>query len=150
MNPLVSFDDVGNWVITLNGMFVKDPGSVITSIIKCGMKLPIQSQTSTMQPLKFVNGKVISPRFYWAWGYWKLIQCTKVSTQENLFEYVVCSMSAILLRPQCVNVLSGCDGSDCLWQRWVICRDHSGYGLIQWESTLHCNVVSHWLCPYLE
>ena len=26
-------------------------------------------------------------------------------------------------------------------------RDHSGYGLCQWETTLLCNVVSHWLCP---
>ena len=28
--------------------------------------------------------------------------------------------------------------------------DHSGYGLSQWEPTLHFNVVSHWLDPYLE
>ena len=33
---------------------------VITSIIKCGIKLLIHSQTSTVQPLKFGNGKVIS------------------------------------------------------------------------------------------
>ena len=24
----------------------------------------------------------------------------------------------------------------------------TGYGLSQWETTLHCNVVSHWLSPY--
>ena len=30
------------------------------SIIKCGMKLHIHSQTSTVQPLKFGNGYVIS------------------------------------------------------------------------------------------
>ena len=29
-------------------------------------------------------------------------------------------------------------------------RDPSGYGLSQWETTLHCNVVSHWLSPYSE
>ena len=30
--------------------------------------------------------------------------------------------------------------------------DHSGYGLSQWETTLHCNVVSHCLsrCPELS
>ena len=28
--------------------------------------------------------------------------------------------------------------------------DHSGYGLSQWEKTLLCNVVSHWLSPYQE
>ena len=27
-------------------------------------------------------------------------------------------------------------------------RAHSGYGLSQWKTTLHCNVVSHWLSPY--
>ena len=26
-------------------------------------------------------------------------------------------------------------------------KDHFGYGLGQWETTLHCNVVSHWLSP---
>ena len=26
----------------------------------------------------------------------------------------------------------------------------SGYGLSQWKTTLHCNVVSHWLSPYQE
>ena len=29
-----------------------------------------------------------------------------------------------------------------------IYNDHSRYGLSQWETTLHCNVVSHWLGPY--
>ena len=27
-------------------------------------------------------------------------------------------------------------------------RNHSGYGLSQWETTLHCNVISHWLSSY--
>ena len=27
-------------------------------------------------------------------------------------------------------------------------NDHSRYELSQWETTLHCNVVSHWLGPY--
>ena len=29
-------------------------------------------------------------------------------------------------------------------------RDHYGYGLIQWQMTLHCNIISHWLRPYPE
>ena len=29
-------------------------------------------------------------------------------------------------------------------------REHSGYGHSQWETTLLCNVVSHWLHPYSE
>ena len=29
-----------------------------------------------------------------------------------------------------------------------ISRDHSGYGLSQWETTLQCNIISHWLSLY--
>ena len=29
-------------------------------------------------------------------------------------------------------------------------RDHYGNGLSQWETMLHCKVVSHWLSPYPE
>ena len=32
---------------------------LVTSIIKCGIKLIIHSQTSVAQPLKFGNGEVI-------------------------------------------------------------------------------------------
>ena len=32
----------------------------------------------------------------------------------------------------------------------ILARDHSGYGLGQWETTLTCSTVSHWLSPYLE
>ena len=28
--------------------------------------------------------------------------------------------------------------------------DHSWHGLSQWETTLRCNVLSHWLSPYPE
>ena len=40
-----------------------------------------------------------------------------------------------------------------LWLVACSFRDHSGYGLSQWETTLRCNVVSHWekkLNPYPE
>ena len=32
----------------------------------------------------------------------------------------------------------------------IVCifRDHSGYGISQWETTLQCGFVSHWLTPY--
>ena len=30
------------------------------------------------------------------------------------------------------------------------CRDYSGYGLSQWDTTLQCYVVSHCLSPYQE
>ena len=29
-------------------------------------------------------------------------------------------------------------------------RNHSGHALSQWETTLHCNAVSHWLSPCTE
>ena len=29
-------------------------------------------------------------------------------------------------------------------------QEHSAYGPSQWETTLHCNVDSHWLSPYPE
>ena len=32
---------------------------------------------------------------------------------------------------------------------WVS-RDHSGYGLCQWEKALHSNASSHWPSPYPE
>ena len=31
-----------------------------------------------------------------------------------------------------------------------MCKDYSGYGISQWETMLHCNVVYHWLSPYQE
>ena len=35
---------------------IMECGSIITSIIKCGMKILIHSQTSTVAPLRFGNG----------------------------------------------------------------------------------------------
>ena len=32
----------------------------------------------------------------------------------------------------------------------LLFRGYCGYGLSQWETTLHCNVVSHWLSPNPE
>ena len=34
------------------------------------------------------------------------------------------------------------------WRSCVTAMYYSGYGLSQWETTLLCNVVSHWLSPY--
>ena len=35
-------------------------------------------------------------------------------------------------------------------QLLACCRDHSVYAPSQWETTLHCNVVSHWLSAYTK
>ena len=46
--------------------------------------------------------------------------------------------------------------SEWFHHRWfypefVICiTGYSGYGLCQWETTLQCNIVSHWQSPYPE
>ena len=37
-----------------------------------------------------------------------------------------------------------------LYSNWPPLMDHSGYGPSQWETTLQCNVVSHWLSRYRE
>ena len=42
---------------------------VNTSIVKCGMKLLIHSRNSTLAPLTFGNGIVISPTLYWTGDY---------------------------------------------------------------------------------
>ena len=36
------------------------------------------------------------------------------------------------------------------WHHDCEIRDHSGCGLSQWETALHCNDVSHWLSPFSE
>ena len=33
---------------------------------------------------------------------------------------------------------------------FVFCRDHSAYGIGQWEKALHSKTSSHWLIPYTE
>ena len=33
---------------------------------------------------------------------------------------------------------------------FAMLRDHSEQGLSQWETTLYCNVIFHWLRPYSE
>ena len=35
----------------------------------------------------------------------------------------------------------------CIYKS-ILVRDHSLHGLSQWETTLHCNGVSHWLSPF--
>ena len=65
-------------------------------------------------------------------------------------------ISALLFRVQCVKMLFHSLAfnifccSSILILVSVLHRDHSEYGLSQWETTLHCNVVFHWLHPYPE
>ena len=46
-----------------------------------------------------------------------------------------------------------CSETPNIWQRFacfvvVIFRDHFVYAASQWETTLHCNVIYHWLGAY--
>ena len=43
-------------------------------------------------------------------------------------------------------------GREMIQPRWQLMtsRDHFLYGPSQWEVTLHCNVISHWLGPYMK
>ena len=38
----------------------------------------------------------------------------------------------------------------CFLWNFILIRDHSAFWLSQWDTTLQCNVVSHWLSPNLE
>ena len=52
----------------------------------------------------------------------------------------------------CVCIEHTLYASDVLFiaQQSCLYRDHSRYGFSQWETTLHCNAVAHWLNPYTE
>ena len=60
---------------------------------------------------------------------------------------------------KCFHVMTSSRYSGTPWRAYRVChmgcfilnhRDHSMYGLTQWETTLHCNAVSHWQSPYPE
>ena len=60
-----------------------------------------------------------------------------------------------LSRPMMVILLTHICVTRPQWVKSVICvlplsRDHSLYGISQWETTLHCNVVSHWLSSVIN
>ena len=56
--------------------------------------------------------------------------------KKNLFKITFNHVAVtILFRPRC-GIIE------------LLYRAHSGYGFSQWETTLQCNVVYHWLSPY--
>ena len=55
-----------------------------------------------------------------------------------------CNMYGLFLR------ILYCRSFHYLQYLMYLCRDHSGYGFSQGETTLQCNVVPHWLSPYPE
>ena len=51
-------------------------------------------------------------------------------------------------RPEWVKIPQSCISS--VWMFVYICRDYSVYAHSQWETTLYCNIVSHWRGTYIE
>ena len=88
-------------------------------IIKYGMKLLIHSQTSTMQPLQFANGEVISTPLYRPCGYLSILgikfyllsskrDCWSTCTNQELCTlFAFCHISLSLATSQTINILQG-------------------------------------------
>ena len=73
---------------------------------------------------------------------WNIHWHSYISIQENAFENVVCEMSAILSRPQCVNTLVG-ERSGC-YLKLVIFNPYHGYFL--WNcSQVNATRSQRWL-----
>ena len=86
-------------------------------------------------------------------------KCKNVQRFELLHSaYTFWYRNFISLRPCCVYILKVTTISlNSMYtvflpfaKSFAACRDHSGYGLSQWETTLWFNVVSHWLRPHPE
>ena len=77
-------------------------------------------------------------------------QNTKLSYKKIFPENVVCKIPAILSQLHWVNAayLLMQHSAITLKHPCGIPWSHSGFGLSQWETMLHSNVVSHWLSPY--
>ena len=60
-----------------------------------------------------------------------------VDNHKGLFTVAVQAVSSLH------TLVRGC------WS-WYLCRDGFVYAPSQWETTLHCNVVSHWLGAYTK
>ena len=70
----------------------------------------------------------------------------------RILEKIVCVNRHVVIAPHCIN-LSDFSSVICChrlvgWAHQY--RDHFVYGPSQWETTLHCNVVSHWMGIYTK
>ena len=100
-----------------------------------------------------------------------LIEIHTFSFKKNAFKDVVCGKATILSRPQCVDTTeiifiqkeqklqrliyrtthSKTAFINLLSNRLLaLCGDHFVYAPSQSETTLHCNVISHWLAAYTK
>ena len=92
-------------------------------------------------------------------SYWSLVMyfCLTFSHKILLFPCrylcdLILSYGVVIWRiytgvPLCYKILVG---MRVFCNRLCLLMHHSGYGLSQRETKLHCNIVSHWLSPYPE
>ena len=53
------------------------------TIVMCGMKLRVHSQTSTVQSLKFGNGYMLSSHIYWACDYISMLRSNLIHVSKT-------------------------------------------------------------------
>ena len=70
---------------------------MITSIIKCRMKLVIYSQTSMAQPLQFGNGTIISLPLYLVCKYLSLLGFKLIWDSKSVPAYCICMSLTLAL-----------------------------------------------------
>ena len=77
----------------------------------------------------------------------------RIRSINTIESWVICN-SCILLKVSMHDIC--CDISctiETILYLSIACGfswDHPGHWLSQWETTLQCNVISHWLNPYTE
>ena len=98
------------------------------SILLCGLYHMTLLPETTNNRVKYAANIALGPKNI-VWSRYITLISSKVFTKETSYLTHKCEFK--------------------LWSL-VYLRDHSGHGLSQWETTLHCNVVSHWLSQYPE
>ena len=109
------------------------------------IQLAIQNQAITKTNVNWTPGNQFL---------WNLKHNIQNTSKENVFENVICKMSAILFRTQYIkpSVTAETRTFQARSLSWLLtsCRADSRHVLSQWETSLQSNSLSHWLGPNLE
>ena len=65
-------------------------------------------------------------------------------------EYIACETMSSRKVPGWIKLINYASIWFCSLYMYIQYVDNFVYGLSQWETTLHCNVASHWLSPYTK
>ena len=90
------------------------------------------------------------------WSYCSLTAVIKPSIKCNRYNVISCGIPSVKTRfysqgrKKCVPIRLGSVTTACLEGDTTFSKDHFVYVPSQWETTLPCNVVSHWLGTYTE